>query len=80
MEDGQVGIVTKWVDFTPMVGQIVQRYGNKIIVIGKHSGKTYTNILSSSSSSNLDGYTVTIITEINVTYTETITKNTTITL
>ena len=77
MKDGQVGIVTKWGSDDMMEGEIVQRYKDGIIMIGKPSGECYDSILTVR---ELNGYEVTLITEITATHTKTITTNTKITL
>ena len=43
MEDGQVGIITKW-SIGSYEGDIVQRYGNDLICIGKPIGNSWSNL------------------------------------
>lgn len=43
MEDGQIAIVRSWRGREPsMVGEVVQRYGDTLILVGKRHGLSYT--------------------------------------
>lgn len=46
MQDGQVAEIVKWGKDTSKIGTLIQRFDTKIIIIGKGSGYSYPNILS----------------------------------
>ena len=43
MRDGQIAIVRKWANTTPL-NKIIQRNGTKLIVLGEGSGSDYSGI------------------------------------
>ncbi len=48
MSDGDMGEVTMWQNRPDMIGKVVQRYADGIIVFGVYSGNCYPNICSES--------------------------------
>lgn len=53
VKDGEICIVREWPP-TPnwayingAVGKLLQRYGDKFIVLGEHSGKSYSDLIDS---------------------------------
>lgn len=46
LQDGQVAEVVKWSGNTSKIGTIIQRFDTTIIIIGKGSGYSYPDLLS----------------------------------
>lgn len=44
MEDGHIAVVTTWTEPSSMVGKIVQRYGNALIILGAQSGEAFGDV------------------------------------
>lgn len=51
MNDGDLGVVTKW-NNDWYIGKIVQRYNERFIVVGETSDNAYTSLLDSKNPEN----------------------------
>lgn len=60
MKDGDVAIIVKWGSVTAYLGKIVQRYENKLVVIGEDSGHSFDTVLTSKFANDED-YVVRIL-------------------
>lgn len=60
LQDGQVAEVVKWSGDTSKIGTIIQRFDTTIIIIGKGSGYSYPNLLSTD---NPEDYLVRVLNE-----------------
>ena len=47
LKDGEIAIITKWHGEIQHLNEIVQRYKNSLIAIGKGSGNSWSNIFNS---------------------------------
>ena len=55
MNDGDLAIITKWNGNDKYVNVIVQRYGNILLPVGKHSDRSWTSILGNKEMKARDG-------------------------
>lgn len=46
MQDGQIGVITKWGTSTEYLGRIIQRYNDVLVSVGNSSGKAWPFMLS----------------------------------
>lgn len=63
LQDGQVAEIVEWSGDRSKIGTIIQRFDTTIIVIGKSSGYSYPNLLSTD---NPEDYLVRVLDEGNL--------------
>ncbi len=54
MQDGEIAIVTKWSNCDGYIGDIVQRYADYLLVVGKPSGKGWGRMFNDPSKAFMD--------------------------
>lgn len=52
MNDGEIGVITKWGDYPKYIGSVIQRYNDILIVIGEHSDKSFSTCYDDGDNTN----------------------------
>lgn len=46
MKDGDLAAIVSWRSYPERTGRVVQRYGNALVMVGAHSGKSFSTIFA----------------------------------
>lgn len=66
LKDGEMAIITEWIFNQSYLGEIVQRFGEDLIVIGKPSKHSYLNFFNNKKITNQQVRVLTVGTQIEI--------------